>query len=265
VTTNGITPITGKTEFRSVRRNVGYELTGFATGEITSMGVGLGVVAVMDKVVPKPVRDKACEIIAKTFVEPHLDFIEKKLALCHLPECQVDETKTREERAHRLASGIYTFGTAYLVALAAKFATRESVNRLLKVPKTEAPTGPGIWNKVKPYIPIVDSSRDANMITFADEAVHFGSLIYLNTKGSPMTEDHINKMSSILQKAGMSKEKARDVSTMAMVWEVPNFLGMLSGSAAIVGKHTKGWGLDNYPVHKIMDVVNGTAMVPSRA
>lgn len=53
--------------------------------------------------------------------------------------------------------------------------------------------------------------------------------------------DSINKMSKTLEKLGASPQKAKEVSTMVMVWEVPNFLGMMAGGVAIAGKNTKGW------------------------
>ncbi len=249
---------------RSVRRNIGLESAGFAAAEGASMVTSLGVVAVMDKVVPKPLMDKATDIVSKVFIEPYLDTIERNLAKCRLEECQVDETKTREERARRLANGVVIFGTAYCFALAAKFGARKYANKLTGVTEAEASTEAGLLSKVKSHIPFVGYTRDANMITIADEAVHIGSLIYLNTKASQFTDDHIKSLSKTLEKFGVSKEKAKEVSTMVMVWEVPNFLGMMAGGTAIAGKHAKGWGMDKkHPKYSIMDVVNGTAKAPS--
>ncbi len=264
MTTSGSTNNGNGSGLRSVRKNIGLESIGFAAAEGTSMATSLGVVAVMDKVVPKPVMDKATSIVSKIFIEPNLDFIERNIARCHLEECQIDETKTREERARRLANAAVVFGTAYGVSLAAKFGARKYANKWTGVSEPDIPAGAGLFGKIKSHIPFVGYTRDANMIAMADEAVHLGSLIYLNTKASDMTEDHINKMSSALQKMGVSEQKAREVSTMAMVWEVPNFLGLAAGEVAIAGKHARGWGMDKgHPKHKIMDVINGTAMAHS--
>lgn len=249
---------------RSVRRNIGLESAGFAAAEGASMVTSLGVVAVMDKVVPKSLMDKATGIVSKIFIEPHLDFIERNLARCHLEECQVDETKTREERARRLANGVLIFGTAYGFSLAAKFGARKYANKLTGVSEPDIAAGATLFEKIKSHIPFIGYTRDANMIAFADEAVHLGSLVYLNTKASQFTDDHIKSLSNTLEKLGVSKEKAKEVSTMVMVWEIPNFLGLMAGEAAISGKHIKGWGLDKgHPKHKIMDVINGTAKAPT--
>lgn len=254
---------------RSVRRNIGLESGGFAAAELLSMGTSLGVVAIFDKVMPQSLMDSATNTVAKVVVEPYLDTIEKTLAKCHLQECQADETKSREERACRIARGIVVFGSAYLISLAAKFALRKKMNKWTGVDDhAPLPAHATTWDKVRSHIPIIGYTRDANMIMLADEAVHIGSLVYLNTAASKFTDEHITKMSGILEKLGVSPQKAKEVSTMAMVWEVPNFLGMMAGGAAIFGKHTKGWAMPSPKAkHNIMDVINGDAraFVPARS
>ncbi len=244
---------------RSVRGNIARESGGFAAGELASMGVSLGVVAVMDKVIPKSIMDKATSTVAKVCITPYLDVIERNLAKCKLEECQVDETKTREERANRLAKMALVFGTAYFISLAAKLAVRKWVNA---EPHEKVPNDAPLYQKIRPHIPIIGSSRAANIITFADEGVHIGSFVYLNTMGSNLSDEHIKKMSKTLEKLGVSPQKAKEVSTMVMVWEVPNFLGMLAGGGAIFGKHAKGWGVKDSNInHSFMDVIMGDAKV----
>ena len=241
-----------------VRWNIAKESGGFGAAELASMGVSLGVVAILDKVIPKSLLDKATGVVSKVVIEPYLDTIERNLAKCKLEECQTDETKTREERANRLAKMTLVFGSAYFISLAAKLAVRKWVNA---EPHEKVPKDAPLYQKILPHIPIIGSSRAANIITFADEGVHIGSFVYLNTMGSNLSDEHIKKMSKVLEKIGVSPQKAKEISTMVMVWEVPNFLGMMAGGVAIAGKHTKGWGIKNSTAnHTIMDVIKGTAM-----
>lgn len=255
-TTNSESKMSMNTQ-NSVRRNIAKEFGGFSAAELASMGVSLGVVAIMDKVIPKSLLDKATGVVSKVVIEPYLDVIERNLAKCKLEECQTDETKTREERANRLAKMTLVFGSAYFISFAAKIAVRKWVTE----PPDPIPDNASLYQKILPKIPIIGSSRAANMISFADEGVHIGSFVYLNTIGSNLSDEHIKKMSKVLEKIGVSPQKAKEVSTMVMVWEVPNFLGMMAGGVAIAGKHTKGWGIKNSTAnHTIMDVINGTAM-----
>lgn len=250
----------GNTPLRSVRQDIARESGGFIAAEFTSMGVSLGVVAFMDKVLPKSLMDKVTDIVSKLCIEPYLDTIEKNLARCRLEECQVDETKTRQERAHRLANAIVVFGTAYGIALATKFRVRDYVNEKNGIIKAKTPIPTNLLEKIKSYVPFMGYSKDARIIAGADEAIHIGSLIYMNTKASQFTDEHINKLTSTLEKLGVGHEKAKEISTMVMVWEVPNLLGMMAGGTAIAGKHIKGWGLEGHPTHKVMDVIKGTEM-----
>lgn len=228
----------------NARRDIGLESAGFAAGEIASIGTGLGVIAVMDKVIPKSMMDKATSAVAKVVIAPYLDTIERNLSKCKLKECQVDESKTREERACRLAKGVVVFGSAWLISVGVKLGVRKWAIKEWKIAGGEhqhLPENATTWQKIKSHIPLVGSTFDANMITLADEGVHIGSLIYLNTKASDFTDSHIDKLSKTLEKAGVTPQKAKDLSTMAMVWEVPNVLGLMAGGTAIFGKHAYGW------------------------
>jgi hypothetical protein len=249
-------------EIRSVRKNIALESGGFMLAEGASMATSLGVVAIFDKVMPQAIMDKATNVIAKVVIEPYLDTIEKTLAKCHLEECQTDETKTREERACRLARGLLVFGSAYLTSLGVKYLARKSVNKYNGI-DTHKPLSPDatFMQRVISHIPMVGSTRDANMIMLADEAVHIGSLVYLNTTASKFTDEHINKTAGTLEKLGMSHKKAKEVASMLWVWEAPNALGMMAGGIAIAGKHTKGWAMPNQAKHTIMDVISGDAKV----
>ena len=228
----------------SARKNIALESAGFGVGEITSIGVSLGVVAVMDKVVPKSIMHKATSVVAKVVIEPYLDTIEKILGKCKLEECKVDETKSREERANRLAKGVVVFGSALVLSMVAKVLARRVFNDINKIAGEKrailAPDA-SIGKKIAHYTPVLNWSSEELMITAADEGVHIGSFVYLNTMGSNLSDEHIHKMSKTLEKLGVSPQKAKEVSTMAVVWEVPNALGMVAGGAAIFGKHAYGW------------------------
>ncbi|MEQ1790662.1 MAG: hypothetical protein ABL857_09495, partial [Rickettsiales bacterium] len=137
---------------------------------------------------------------------------------------------------------------AYLASLGVKMGVRKWAVKKWEVAggkSGDIPVNATAWQKVKSYIPLVGTTRDANMITLADEGVHLGSLIYLNTKASDFTDDKIKKMTNTLEKIGISPQKAKDLSNMVLVWEVPNFLGTLAGGATIFGKHAYGWPYKN--------------------
>lgn len=245
---------------KSVRGNVARESLGFGAAEFASMGVSLGVVAFMDKIVPKAIMDKVVHVVAKTVIEPNLDFIERNMKKCRLEECQVDESKTREERSCRLAKGVVVFGSAWSLSYAAKLATRRFANHKFGIEeKKKLPSDTPILKRIMHHTPFGSTAQE-NMIALADEGVHIGSLVYLNTKASKFTEDHIHKLSDTLEKLGVSPQKAKEVSTMVMVWEVPNVLGTMAGVGTIFGKHAYGFAgkakCKYQPIGKILD---GTA------
>ncbi len=250
------------TQPKSVRRSFALESTGFAAAELASMGVSLGVVAIAEDLIPQSIMKKATHAVAKVCVEPYLDTIEKAMSECKLKECQVDHTKTREERAERLARGIVVFGAAYLASLGAKLWIRGKMNEHFEVAGASHKPAPNGSNWVKTKIHDMSPnnwSPDTRLIFAADEAVHIGSLVYLNTKASDFTDRNIETMSKALQKMGVSQQRAQDISTMAMVWEVPNFLGLLAGETAIFGKHAYGWPKE-HKYQKFADIVSGKAM-----
>jgi hypothetical protein len=71
-------------------------------------------------------------------------------------------------------------------------------------------------------------------------------------------------MSHALQKIGVKADRAKDISTMAMVWEVPNFLGMAAGTGAIFGKHAYGWPKE-HKYQKFAEIVSGKAISTSHS
>lgn len=240
---------------RTVRKNIGLESTSFGAAEIVGMGTSLGVVAVLDKVLPKSLLDGATNVVAKVVVEPYLDTIEKTLDKCHLAECKTDETKSREERACRLAKGLVVFGSAYFISLGAKLGTRRFLNDAFRIcpdaGRKKLPKEAKWWQHVVNHIPVINSSREENIIFAADELAHIGSLIYLNTTASKLTDHHIDKTTNRLEKLGISHSKAQQIAEMLHIWEIPNGIGMVAGLGTI------GWRHTHASPHSLKDIIRG--------
>lgn len=240
---------------RTVRKNIALESTSFGAAEMVGMGTSLGVVAVLDKIVPESLLDKATHVVSKVCVEPYLDTIEKNLAKCHLIECQADETKSREERAHRLAKGIVVFGSAYFISLGAKLGTRRLLNDEFRICRDSGrkvlPKDAKWWQHVVNHIPIISSTKEENMIFAADELAHIGSLIYLNTTASKLTDHHIHKTASLLEKLGISPKKSKEIAAVLHVWEIPNGIGMVAGLGTLGAIRTRASS------HSLADVMRG--------
>lgn len=225
---------------------IARESGGFLIAELASMATGLGVVAIIDSVIPKPAMQFASKAIAKTVVEPFLDPIEKCMAkLCKLEECQPDPSKSRQERAEGLARTMIVFGIAYIVSMETKLHTRRAMNKLVGVLE-ELPIAPAadasLWTKVKHYGTLSHWSPQEKMIFAADEGVHLGSLYMLNNSLAPFTDEMIKSTTKMLQRTtGMDEKKAHEVASMAWVWEAANGMGAVAGIGAIAGKHALGW------------------------
>lgn len=222
--------------------NIARESAGFGAAEMVSMGVSFGVFAVADALIPKgssPIR-----AISKVCVEPYLDKIENLMSKCHIEECKIDHTKSREERAESYTKTITIFGAAWAASMAAKVWSRRATNAAFGVAgEKHAKLGKdaSLFKKALNQIPFVNWSNEERLILAVDEGVHIGSLIYMNTKGADVTDAHIKSTSKILQKIGFNKERADNAAAMFHVWEVPNFMGMVAGFGTIFGKHAYGW------------------------
>lgn len=243
------------TKIVTARGSIGRESLGFGVGEIVSMGTSLGVVAVLDKVLPKSIIDSAVSTVSKVVVEPHLDTIEKALSKCKLEECKVDYTKSREERAQRIAKGITVFGAAWALALGTKVWTRRWVDNKLNGVEKQSNVQTSKWQK---FVDKFKMSRDEAILFAADEGAHIGSFIVLNTKGAEFTQDQIDTTSKLLEKVGIGKQKSKEISSMFWVWEVPNAAGMAAGLGTIYGKHAYGWP-NQHKHQSISKIIDGTA------
>lgn len=253
----------GGSGLKSVRRSVGLESVGFGVAEMASMGVSLGVVAVADKLIPEAAMKAVSKTISKVVIEPYLETIEKFMDKCKIEECKVDRTKPPEERAESYAKTLSIFSTAFVASILAKLIIRRKMNDVLgvggeghsKLAKSEP-----LYKKILHDMNVKNWSRQERTIIAVDEGVHIGSLIYLNTMGADITDAHIKSTTKFLEKFGISEKKARDISTMLHVWEVPNVAGMLAGFGTIFSKHAYGFaGTEKCKYQKFTDILKGDA------
>lgn len=209
----------------SSRRDVALESAGFAVAEGASMVASLGVVAVADQLFPDLVN-KSADVLAKVVVEPNLDFIESTInRVCKLEECKKDESIPREERAHNLAKTGVVFTASWVASMAAKLGTRRVMNGAFGI---QDHSGSGSWWR---------PTRKELILLAADEPVHYGSLLLANTSLAPATDAFIRTTTDVLNKCGVPKEKAHELASYTMIWEMPNFLGLLAGVGAIYATH----------------------------
>lgn len=216
----------------TVTQNIAMESAGFAVAEVVSMATALGVVAVADQIAPAVVNS-ASDTLAKYLVLPHLEPIEHMLdKACKLEECRRDDTLSREERARRISKTLVVFGASWAAAMTSKIYTRRHINQHLGI--VEPPQEQGKWWEFWKFFRL---SRKESIILAADESVHYGSLVLANTGAAPVTDEVIRATKNTLIKCGMPEDKAQELSAYTMIWEMPNFLGLLSGLAAIYATH----------------------------
>lgn len=218
---SGIEPV--NVVSRSARQKFVMESGGFAVAEIVGAVVGLGIVGVADKVAPGLVKSTT-QAISAVAIEPYLDNIEWVLGkVCKLEECKVDKTKTRQERAERLARAITLFGAAWVPSLAAKIATRRGINAVC-----------GMGDKA-PWWNVLKANEHDKALFWWDEGVHYGSMVLLNTTktGAGLSDEMLRSTTNLLQKIGFSENTAHDMAAMAVIHELPNFLGFSAGVGKI--------------------------------
>ena len=208
------------------------ESSAFVAAEFGSMGVGLGVVALADILVPKQIMTHASQVVGQYVVEPFLlkpmDYIMPKI--CKLEECKIDESQSRKERAEKYGKNIIVFGAAYLVGLGSKIWMRDRLNKWLGI--IDEHQGKSWY----------DLSAKAKMIIAADEGVHYGSMLLLNNQMAHFTDYMIRQTTATVHKVtGMEEKKAHDLSMMFWVHDAANVIGAAAGIFAIYGAHKHGW------------------------
>lgn len=204
------------------------EAGGLSIAEFLSSSVAVGTVAYADKVAPHMMQS-VTNAIAKSVIEPHLEFFEKSFgALCKLNACKIDTSKPREERAQNIARAGVLFGAAFLPGFAVKVATRRGLNEL-------AGLGDG-----KPWWNIRAMSHHDWKIAGWDEGIHLGAILAMNTLLPKPTDIMIEHTSSMTQKLfGWSKKQADEASVMLVAHEIPNLLGFTAGVKAIYNERVK--------------------------
>lgn len=238
------------------------ESGGFAVAEFVSMATSLGVVGIADQVAPGLIKS-ASQVVAKTCIEPFLDTIEGGLSkICKLKECQPDPNKTREERAEGIAKTLIVFSAAWAASMAAKLYTRSKLNELAGLKPDRLPTS-GSWIKDQ-WNSVVAEMKDPNTrrIFLADEGLHYGSILLMNTVGAPITDEVINSTSNVLTKCGMSEKKAKELSSMAIIWELPNLLGMAGGIGTIIRNHNSGSHVEKLAAVRAASALETHALKP---
>jgi hypothetical protein len=236
----------------SVRKAVGKESGRFVFAECASIAVNLGVVAVLDQLIPKEIMHHAAQVVAKTCIEPFQDVIERQMKkFAKLDDFKVDEKKTKEERAEMYAHALMVFGSAWIISWGAKLWTRAHLNAR----GTEAAENISLAKKINP----LNWSLEDVAIVAADEGVHYGSILAMatNDKLATTADEKIQSLTNVLEKTGISREKAKELASYAVIYELPNALGMFAGMGVIAGKHAYSQSQNKFNGWK--DIISGTA------
>ena len=248
----------------SVRKAVGLESIGFGLAEGVSLVTSLGVVAVLDKLIPKEAMHAINSTIAKVCVEPFMGPIENvRNKVCSMNHCEdIDSTKTRQERAEAIAKWIVVGGVAWWASILAKGAARNWANTKFEIPHEERiklAEGSPLLKRLIHKVTLRGWSKQEKMVMLSDEAVHYGSLLLLNTVGLRFTNDTVHSIQGVLEKQGIGKEKAHEMAEWLGRWEIANAAGIAAGMAAVYTKHAYGLpGRRQY--QKFADIARGEAM-----
>lgn len=231
--------------------NFALESAGFTVAELASVVASLGVVGFADTIAPGALKSTS-KAISKAVIEPHLDVIESTMSnLCKLEACKTDKTVPREDRAEKIAHTLLVFGAAWVGAFVTKVATRRIFNEKVLGIRDRGHSSHKWWKL----------SNDEKLIIGLDEGIHYGSLLLLNTGAAVHTDAMINTTSSILEKAGLSKEKSKELAGMSVIWELPNLLGLFAGMGGIYYKHHHGEASQLYKASSHVDrLANETSL-----
>ncbi len=223
----------------------GSEVSGFLGAEAVAEFTWMGV-AFIAGFIPKPAMDVVCNPIGKYLVEPVLDPFEKLLVrFCKLEECKPDLTKSPSERAATLVKLGLTYGIAIWASLKVKLLVRRGVNNAAGVVDQISRPQTMLAKIVDKFFRVAlwedHVSPQEKMIYILDEIPHYGSMYLLNNQLAPTTDGMIRVMNQMLQNVGMGKDSAHELATAVGAYGVPNLIGAVGGSVAIVGKHFGNW------------------------
>jgi len=215
---------------KSTSQKIGLEMLGFGVAEGVSMLVGLGVYGALDQVAPGVVNG-ASDVLAKTIIEPNLESIENAMnRACKLEECKADTSIPRDERARRLARTLVLFGASGVAIIGTEINVRRGMNHVLGVNGNGNSHDGSSWKFWK-------LSRKEQWIFGADKTAQIGSMIIANLVTAGATDELIRSARSIMIKCGVPQEKAHELAGYTMIWELPNFLGLMAGLTAIYATH----------------------------
>jgi len=227
-------------------RNAMAEAGGFGFAEAASEGTWMGI-ALVAGFIPKSIMDGICKPVGKLAILPVLDPLERLMArFCKLEECQPDLTKPREERAANLAKTMLVYGLGIWTSLKVKLHVRRWTNVKMGIIPDEIshPMTP-LAKKFDKFFTFLLGEKHVSpqekLIFAFDEIPHYGSMILLNNQLAPATDSMIRVTSNLLQKTGLSEEKAQEYATAINAYGVPNVIGAAGGMAAIAGKHLGNW------------------------
>jgi hypothetical protein len=209
-------------------KHVVAECLGFGVAEAVSMSVGLGVMAATEPLMPSVV--KGASQVMGTVLLPFLEPVENAMdRVCKLEACRRDLSMSREERAERLARTLFLFGVSTAAAISSELLTRRVMNNAMGISMDLRPNAQW-WN------PLSVSRKEA-IIVFSDKGVQMGAMLAANTLAAGTTDTLIRTATDAMTSLGMPKEKAQELSAYTMIWEMPNFLGLLAGLGAIYATH----------------------------
>lgn len=209
-------------------RNTAAEIGAFGAAEILSEGVWLGS-AILTEFLPEKALKAAARVMGK-IIEPVLTPLEwTTSSLCKLKDCQPDTTLSRQERAEKLGRVFITFAPGIALSVGSKVWVREKLCVKMGI---DAPRkGQRFWQR----------SPHEKMVILADEIPTIGGLFVFNRTLAPVTDDLSEIASSVIQKAGFSKEKADGYGKAICMWGIPNALGFGAAAAVIAGRHYGDW------------------------
>jgi len=232
--TNGnhsINSISGNAGSSGPWKNFASESFGLGAAELVSIGVSLGAIALA------PSRDKpgmlkdASKVVGKC-IEPYLDPIERGIRkVCKIEDCQPNMDEPRQKRAEQYARTLILWTGAAIASYGSKIAVRKLINILAKNQEF-VNTGKPLRDFFHNYL--IPNDHDMSVFLW-DEGIHLGSLFFMNTVGAKQTDHMIHGASSVLQKWGISKERANRTAEMGVIWEGSNIMGFILGGIGRIG------------------------------
>lgn len=144
---------------------------------------------------------------------PMMEGIDRFLSGLWVDGFRQREKMSAEQRAREYLNNTETYGGAFAAGFTAKLFTRDWLNSALRAPMSR---GHGTW------------------VLAVDEGVHLGAIALMNSVFSKQTNDLTAGLSSMLQKAGLSKEQADNIALYTVVMEGPNAIGFAAASHQIL-------------------------------